>query len=129
MAAATTNQRVFHEPVTSKRVRELMRQADVYILPSNRYERWGAMANGAMSDGAVLVANERAGAAPVLASHGRTGFLFEDGNVAALAGNAAVLASTRRGPAAGRVVSRASRAGAYAGVPRGAVQSRGEKLT
>ena len=28
----------FHEPVAADHVRELMRQADVYVLPSNRYE-------------------------------------------------------------------------------------------
>jgi glycosyltransferase involved in cell wall biosynthesis len=76
---------VFHEPVAADRVRELMRQADVYVLPSNRNEGWGVVANEAMSEGAVLVSNEQAGAAPVLIDHGRTGFLFEDGNIAALA--------------------------------------------
>lgn len=77
---------VFHEPVTPEHVREMMRQADVYVLPSNRYEGWGFVANEAMSEGAVLVANEQAGAAQVLVDHGRTGFLFQDDNVAALAG-------------------------------------------
>jgi glycosyltransferase involved in cell wall biosynthesis len=74
----------FHEPVSPAKVRELMRQSDVYVLPSNRHEGWGAVANEAMSEGAVLVANEQAGAARVLIDHGRTGFLFEDDNVAAL---------------------------------------------
>jgi glycosyltransferase involved in cell wall biosynthesis len=77
---------VFHEPVAVERVRELMREADVYVLPSNRYEGWGVVANEAMSEGAVLVANQQAGAPPVLVHHGRTGFLFEDGNADALAG-------------------------------------------
>lgn len=75
---------IFHEPVSPAKVRELMRQSDVYVLPSNRHEGWGAVANEAMSEGAVLVANEQAGAARVLIDHGRTGFLFEDDNVAAL---------------------------------------------
>lgn len=77
---------VFHEPVPADQVRELMRQADVYVLPSNRYEGWGAVANEAMSEGAVLVANEHAGAAQTLIDHGRTGFLFEDGDVCSLEG-------------------------------------------
>ena len=76
---------VFHEPVAPNQVRELMRQTDVYVLPSNRYEGWGVVANEAMSEGAVLVANEQAGAAPMLIDHGRTGFLFHDDDVAGLA--------------------------------------------
>ena len=75
----------FHEFVAADRVRALMREADVYVLPSNRGEGWGMVANEAMSDGAVLVANAQAGAARVLVDHGRTGFLFEDGNATALA--------------------------------------------
>jgi glycosyltransferase involved in cell wall biosynthesis len=75
---------VFHEPVTPERVRQLMREADIYVLPSNRYEGWGVVANEAMSEGAVLVANEQAGAASVLVEHGKTGFLFRDGDVAGL---------------------------------------------
>ncbi|MDR3414063.1 MAG: glycosyltransferase family 4 protein [Formivibrio sp.] len=74
----------FHEPVSPDRIREFMRQADVYVLPSNRYEGWGVVANEAMSEGAVLVANDQAGAAPVLIEHGRTGFLFPDGDVGRL---------------------------------------------
>ena len=76
---------IFHEPVSAGQVRELMRQADIYVLPSSRYEGWGVVANEAMSEGAVLVANEQAGAARILVEHGRTGFLFEDGNVDSLA--------------------------------------------
>lgn len=76
---------ILHDPVPLNQVRELMRQADVYVLPSNRYEGWGVVANEAMSEGAVLVANEQAGAAQVLIHHGRTGFLFHDDDAAGLA--------------------------------------------
>ncbi len=69
---------VFHEPVGADHVREMMRQADIYILSSNRYEGWGVVVNEAMSEGAVVVANEQAGASSVLVDHGRTGFLFHD---------------------------------------------------
>jgi glycosyltransferase involved in cell wall biosynthesis len=72
---------IFHDPVSSAKVRELMRQSDVYVLPSNRHEGWGAVANEAMSEGAVLVANEQAGAARMLVDHNRTGFLFKDDDV------------------------------------------------
>jgi hypothetical protein len=55
-----------------------MRQADVYVLPSERAEGWGVVANEAMSEGAVLVINEQAGAAEMV-EHGKTGFLFSAG--------------------------------------------------
>jgi len=74
----------FHEPVASEVVRQMMRKADIYVLPSNRNEGWGAVVNEAMSEGCVVVANEEAGAAPVLVRHGETGFLFRDNNVLAL---------------------------------------------
>jgi len=74
----------FHEPMPTCGIREMMRQADVYVLPSNRYEGWGVVANEAMSEGAVLVANDQAGAAQVLVEHERTGFLFKDGDINAL---------------------------------------------
>ena len=80
-----SGQCVFHKPVAPEQVRDFMRQADIYVLPSNRYEGWGVVANEAMSEGAVLVANEQAGAARVLIEDGRTGFLFRDGDVAGLA--------------------------------------------
>jgi glycosyltransferase involved in cell wall biosynthesis len=76
---------VFHDSVSADRVRELMRQADVYVMPSNRHEGWGAVVNEAMSEGAVIVANREAGAAAQLIDHGRTGFLFDDNDVAGLA--------------------------------------------
>jgi glycosyltransferase involved in cell wall biosynthesis len=75
---------VFHAPVPADHVRALMQQADIYVLPSNRYEGWGVVANEAMSEGAVLVANEQTGAARMLVDSGRTGFLFKDDNVADL---------------------------------------------
>ncbi len=77
---------VFHGPVTPERVRTMMRESDVYVLPSNRVEGWGVVANEAMSEGCILVANEEAGAAPVLIKDGETGFLFRNDDSAGLAG-------------------------------------------
>lgn len=76
---------VFHEPVPSARVRELMEDTDVYVLASDRHEGWGVVANEAMAEGAVLVANEQAGAARVLVKDGITGFLFANDDVSGLA--------------------------------------------
>lgn len=75
----------FHDAMSADSVRRLMRAVDIYVLPSNRYEGWGVVANEAMSEGAVLVANEEAGATRVLVEPGKTGFIFRDGDVVELA--------------------------------------------
>ena len=76
---------VFHDPVNAQEVRARMQGADIYVFPSNRHEGWGVVANEAMIEGAVLVANEQAGASRVLIDDNKTGFLFKDGDVNGLA--------------------------------------------
>jgi glycosyltransferase involved in cell wall biosynthesis len=82
----------FVPPVPFPEVRRLMREADVYVLPSNRHEGWGAVAGEAMSEGAVLVANEEAGAARELVTDALTGLLFRDGDPDHLADRLELLA-------------------------------------
>jgi glycosyltransferase involved in cell wall biosynthesis len=71
----------FGPPVPFQEVRRLMRDSDVYVLPSNREEGWGAVAGEAMSEGCILLANDQAGAARDLIIEGKTGFLFHDTDV------------------------------------------------
>jgi glycosyltransferase involved in cell wall biosynthesis len=71
----------FQQSVPFDEVRRLMREADVYVLPSNREEGWGAVAGEAMSEGCLLVANGEAGASHELIVDGETGFLYRDGNL------------------------------------------------
>jgi len=75
----------FVPSVAFDQVRRLMRESDIYVLPSNRHEGWGAVAGEAMSEGCVLVANEKAGAAKELIIENETGLLFRDGDVEHLA--------------------------------------------
>jgi glycosyltransferase involved in cell wall biosynthesis len=74
-------------------IRRLMREADVYVLASNRHEGWGIVANEAMFEGCILVANEAAGAARDLIQDGENGLLFRDGDVEQLAAQLKRLAS------------------------------------
>ncbi|MCI5144564.1 MAG: glycosyltransferase [Candidatus Electrothrix sp. AR3] len=83
----------FLPSVSHTEVRGLMRESDVYVLPSNRHEGWGAVAGEAMAEGCVLVANEQAGAARELVQDGVTGLLFRDDDVAQLAGHLQRLAA------------------------------------
>jgi glycosyltransferase involved in cell wall biosynthesis len=75
----------FQQPVPFNEVRRMMRDSDVYVLPSNRGEGWGVVASEAMSEGCVLVANEEAGAARELVIEGETGFLYQDNHIYQLA--------------------------------------------
>lgn len=76
---------VFHDPMQPNIIREMMRHSHIYVLSSNRGEGWGVVANEAMSEGCVLVANEQAGASRELVEHGKTGFMFKDGSIDELA--------------------------------------------
>ena len=75
----------FYDSMPYEAVRERMTESDIYILPSNHLEGWGAVVGEAMSEGCVVVASRSAGASNVLIEHGRTGFLFDDGDVRGLA--------------------------------------------
>jgi glycosyltransferase involved in cell wall biosynthesis len=75
----------FVAPVAADEVRRLMREADVYVLPSNQMEGWGVVVNEAMAEGCVVVACAEAGASRVLIEDGETGLLFRAGDYRQLA--------------------------------------------
>jgi len=81
----------FYASIPAVQVREQMRQAHVYVLPSNAYEGWGAVLNEAMSEGCAVVASEAAGAARTMVRHGENGFMFRPGNFRQLADLLALL--------------------------------------
>lgn len=51
----------FLSPVPIARVRVLMQEHDVYVLPSNGYEGWGAVVSEALEEGMVVFGTDRAG--------------------------------------------------------------------
>ena len=65
---------------TPAQVRELMEQADIFLMTSDRQEGWGAVANEAMNSGCVLIADHMTGAAPYLIKQSYNGYLYESGN-------------------------------------------------
>jgi glycosyltransferase involved in cell wall biosynthesis len=75
----------FHASMLAGQVREQMRKAHVYVLPSNAYEGWGAVLNEAMSEGCAAVASDGAGAAKTMLRHGENGLLFTLGDHRGLA--------------------------------------------
>lgn len=72
----------FHDFVPVERVRELMHAHDIYVLPSNAYEGWGAVVSEALEEGMRVLATVDSGAGATLLppSH-----LFEAGDVRRLA--------------------------------------------
>lgn len=69
----------FKEFIPVDEVLTLMAQYDIYVLPSNAYEGWGAVVNEAMSVGCAVVASDKTGAGASLIEHGVNGFLFKSG--------------------------------------------------
>ena len=67
--------------VPNEKVYELLQEHDIFVLPSNKREGWGAVLNEAMSNGCACVASDLVGAAPFLIDNGRNGFLFRTGDV------------------------------------------------
>lgn len=76
----------FLENMPHAAVRQRMAEADVYILPSNHLEGWGAVVGEAMFEGCVVLASVTTGASKMLIENSRTGFLFSDGDAQELAG-------------------------------------------
>lgn len=74
----------FHPPVPITQIRDWMRQADVYVLPSDGGEGWGAVVNEAMSEGCAVIATHECGAGATVINDGVNGLLFQAGNLAEL---------------------------------------------
>ena len=72
----------FHDFVPVAQVRELMRAHDVYVLPSNGYEGWGAVVSEALEEGMCVLATVESGAGATLLPPSN---LFRAGDVATLA--------------------------------------------
>ena len=51
----------FHPPVPIAKVRELMREHDVYVMASNGYEGWGAVVSEALEEGMKVIGTYEAG--------------------------------------------------------------------
>lgn len=78
------------------KVREKMSHADIFVLPSNGYEGWGAVLNEAMSEGCCVIANEHAGAAKSIIENEVNGLIFKDGDVNGLYNKLADLANDEK---------------------------------
>lgn len=71
----------FHDFVPCGQVRELMRAHDVYVLPSDGGEGWGAVVSEALEEGMSVIGTAEAGASATMLPPER---LYPAGDVAAL---------------------------------------------
>lgn len=65
---------------TPAQVREMMEQANIFLMTSDRQEGWGAVANEAMNSGCAFVASNLPGAVPYLVRQGYNGYMYQDGD-------------------------------------------------
>lgn len=66
--------------IPASEVPSLMAQHDIYVLPSNAYEGWGAVVNEAMSVGCAVIASDKTGAGAAMIEHCVNGLLFKSGS-------------------------------------------------
>jgi glycosyltransferase involved in cell wall biosynthesis len=58
-----------------------MHQSDVYVLPSDGGEGWGAVLNEAMEEGCAVIATRECGSGETMIKDGENGLLFNAGDV------------------------------------------------
>ncbi|BAT55534.1 group 1 glycosyl transferase [Nostoc sp. NIES-3756] len=62
---------------------QFFRQADIFVLPS-RHDGWGVVVNQAVGAGLPVICSDAVGAANDLIEQGKNGYIFPNGDVAAL---------------------------------------------
>ena len=75
----------FKKPVSAAEALGFMHNLDIYVMPSDREEGWGAALLEAMNEGCAVVSNKSAGATLDVIEDGKSGFAFEDGDIKMLA--------------------------------------------
>lgn len=70
----------FIDPVPVSKIAEIMRAHNVYALPSNGYEGWGAVINESMASGLTVVATDQSGAAAAMIENGVNGLICRSGD-------------------------------------------------
>ena len=67
--------------LTFEKVREEMKNSQIFLFTSDREEGWGAVLNESMNAGMAVVSSHAIGATPVLIQDGENGLVYESGNV------------------------------------------------
>lgn len=67
-------------PMKPDKVREYMRDSEIFIFTSDRNEGWGAVLNESMNSACAVVASHMIGAVPFLLKHNHNGLVYRDGD-------------------------------------------------
>ncbi len=76
-----------HGNIPNNFVRKAMKESDIFLFTSDRYEGWGAVANESLSCGCVLVASDAIGSSRFLIKEGENGFMFHSSKTNTSFGN------------------------------------------
>ncbi|MBO4902170.1 MAG: glycosyltransferase [Lachnospiraceae bacterium] len=71
----------FYKP---REAREIMAQAQIYVMTSDKLEGWGSVIYEAQNAACAQIASHVCGATPWLVKHGKSGLIFESGSVSDL---------------------------------------------
>ena len=64
-----------------EQTRQAMREANIFVMTSNKLEGWGSVIYEALSSGCAVIASHLAGATPFLIENGYNGRIFKSGSV------------------------------------------------
>ncbi len=72
--------------LSPEETRQAMREANIFVMTSNKLEGWGSVIYEGLSSGCAVIASHAAGATPFLIDQGYDGLIFKSGSVASLTG-------------------------------------------
>ncbi len=75
---------VFHDFYKPREARDVMADAQIYVMTSNKLEGWGSVIYEAQNAGCAQVASHACGATPWLVKNGESGLVFCSGSVESL---------------------------------------------
>jgi glycosyltransferase involved in cell wall biosynthesis len=67
----------FENSMPNSVLKQVMKEADIYVFPSDKNEGWGVVVNEAMCQGCCVIGSRNAGAVPWLIKDGVNGYTFE----------------------------------------------------
>jgi len=68
------------DALPSKKVRDYMDRANIFLFTSDRNEGWGAVMNESMGSACAVVASSAIGSVPFLVEDGQNGFIYKEGD-------------------------------------------------
>ena len=71
----------FQGYLNPEETRQAMREANIFVMTSNKLEGWGSVIYEALSSGCAVIASHAAGATPFLIDQEYSGIIFKSGSV------------------------------------------------